>query len=342
MKIFFLKKGKSKLGSNRIFIDHYSKIILGLNPQTKVSETIEDGFDVYIVSKYATGNEILNIKKNNPNTIIGVIQPSDISENLLQKIKLSDFLICGSIVEKDYYLKYNKPTFFFPLIEDLKLKKTNNLDNQNSKLKIGYHGNLEHLQGFPSELARALEILSVEYDLELIVVYDQSLGKWNKPKINITEINWSLENMLKHMSQVDIGIVPSLRKKNYKNIGKYFEKIPLINKLYINRKSRNDYVIRFKNTTNAGRAFVFHQLKIPTVSDFSPENFIINGDPKCGYLAHNFEGWYNAIKELADDKNKRKSIAENAYKRFNLIYDLEDYVIQFLDSLKKIYNEKKN
>ena len=113
----------------------------------------------------------------------------------------------------------------------------------------------------------------------------------------------------------------------------------MINKLYINRKSRNDYVQDLKTQQMLD---VFVSVENSTVSDFSPENFIINGDPKCGYLAHNFEGWYNAIKELADDKNKRKSIAENAYKRFNLIYDLEDYAIQFLDSLKKIYNEKKN
>ena len=46
----------------------------------------------------------------------------------------------------------------------------------------------------------------------------------------------------------------------------------LIKKIY---GRSNDYNLQFKATSNAGRAFVFHQLGIPVIADFWPCNFEI-------------------------------------------------------------------
>ena len=77
---------------------------------------------------------------------------------------------------------------------------------------------------------------------------------------------------------------------------------------------------------------------MPVIADFAPENFIINGDSSCGYLAHSEEGWYEAIKDLAFNENKRTKVAENAFQRFNYLYDKKKVVTNFLTELKKLEN----
>ncbi len=340
MKILFIKKGNPNLGANRLAIDNFSELLIKKGIDIEVSSEFISGFDVYMLSKFIKKKEVLDIKSKT-NALIGAIHPSDINDDLKSIIDMSDFLLVGSLCERDYLLKYNKPIFLFPQLE--KINNNNTIDKKkvdNSEiLKIGYHGNLEHLHEFSDELNLALEKISQEVNLELHVVYDKSLGRWKKPNIIVKEYDWTFENVVKYMSNVDIGIVPSLRKNNFirknniiRNIFlKFFTKTP--------SKIDNDYLLQFKFTSNAGRAFVFHQLKIPVISDFTPENFIINGDINCGYLAHSYHGWYDALKELSSDKEKREMVAENALKRFNEIYNSEKYIIKFI---KGVRNLRKN
>lgn len=332
MKVLFIKQGSDNIGSNRIWIDNYSYFFKKyFNIETKITKCFEQGFDIYFVSKYCKSDVVQEIKSK-CDAKIGVIQPSDNNKDSLKKIFLSDFLICGSILEKDYYLKYKKKCFIFPLIEII---EKNFQKKTNKTLKLGYHGNLEHLISFPDQLIIALEKLSKEIKLELIVVYNKKLGDWKKPNIKISEYDWTFDTMKEQMRNVDIGLVPSLRKNNFLNRKSFLRNIFF--KLTNNTKSNmiNDYSIQFKNNTNAGRAFVFHQLGIPVVSDFSPENFIINGNPKCGFLANSEEGWYNAIKQLNNDKFLRESISENAIEKFEEIFNPKKFIEFFISEINK-------
>ncbi len=333
MKILFIKHGDNNIGSNRIWIDNYSFFFKNyFNIETRIAENFEEGYDIYFLSKYCKSHVVKEIRSK-CSAKIGIIQPSDNNKDSLKKILLSDFLICGSILERDYYLKFKKPSFIFPLVEIIE-KNLQKKSNQN--LKLGYHGNLEHLISFPDELISALEKLSKEINLELIVVYNRKLGNWRKPNIKISEYDWTFDTMKQQMGNVDIGLVPSLRKNKFLNRKTLLRSIffKLTNKT--NSNMVNDYSIQFKNNSNAGRAFVFHQLGIPVVADFSPENFIINGDPKCGYLANSEEGWYNAIKALNDDKFLRKSISDNAIKKFEAMYNPKNYIEFFISEINKL------
>jgi glycosyltransferase involved in cell wall biosynthesis len=339
MKIFFLNKGPSKLGSNRIFINNLSNLLNALGIETKVSSVFSTGYNIYIASKYSKLTDLIEIKRKQPNSIVGLIHPSDSNTMGKKKINLSNFLICGSGTERDYYLKYKKKIIIFPHIEIINTNLINPKNNQidKNKIKLGYHGALEHLMEFPDELTKALEKISKEVSLELVVVYDKSLGNWKKPNINIKEHDWSFENLIREMSSVDIGLVPSLRKNNFFRKG-------LLKNSFLNLTSESpsnisqDYLLQYKVTTNNGRALIFHELKVPVIADFAPENFIINGDSSCGYLAHSEEGWYEAIKDLAFNENKRTKVAENAFQRFNYLYDKKKVVTNFLTELKKLEN----
>ena len=62
----------------------------------------------------------------------------------------------------------------------------------------------------------------------------------------------------------------------------------------------NDYLIRFKNTSNAGRCFVFHQLNIPVVAELLPSHFHILGNPENGFLTSSEESWYQSLMKFVN------------------------------------------
>tara|TARA_Y100000768_G_C23942745_1_gene665962 strand:+ start:151 stop:1188 length:1038 start_codon:yes stop_codon:yes gene_type:complete len=345
MKILFIKKNDYKLSSERIWIGNLSSLMQDNSPDTltvKVSESFETGFDIYIVSKYANSKLVSDIKKNT-NSLVGIINPSDQTEDGKKKIIESDFLICGNVGESDYYLKYNKKNLIFPLVEIIDKKLINPYSKSNSRkiIKIGYHGALEHLKEWPDALSFALEKISSEIKIKLIIVYNVSLGNWNKPNVDIEEYDWTFDEMINQMSDVDIGLVPSLRKNNFLNKKSFLRKCFLKITTTSPSSTKFDDVIQFKNNTNNGRGLVFHQLKVPVIADFAPENFIINGDPSCGYLANSKEGWYQALKELAFSKSKRDEIATNAYERFNNLYNKKKLVLKFISEIKELISLKK-
>ena len=77
MKIFFLNKGLSKLGSNRIFINNLSNLLNALGIETKVSSVFSTGYNIYIASKSSKLTDLIEIKNKQPNSILGLIHPSD-------------------------------------------------------------------------------------------------------------------------------------------------------------------------------------------------------------------------------------------------------------------------
>jgi glycosyltransferase involved in cell wall biosynthesis len=327
MEIIFFKKGPNKLGSNRIFIDNFCKYLRESDINSKISLTLDlnekSHQSICIVSKFASIEDILKIKKKKIK--IGVIQANFDKK----KIDLADFLIVGSIIEKDAHAFFNKPTFHFPLCEDYNVKKKIKDDNEN--LILGYHGNLEHLNELDDNFLFAIDKLNKKYNFEFHVIYDKTLGKWKrKPNCIIREIHWTDDEILNFLSYVDIGICPGLRENNS------FISSKIIKKIFSKSTKRdNDLVLQFKPNTNSGRAFLFHQHLIPVVADFSPTHFHILSNENNGFLAFSKGGWYNSLQKLIENKNLRHEIAKNAYKTFNEEYSKTSIINNFLDFLKQ-------
>ena len=90
--------------------------------------------------------------------------------------------------------------------------------------------------------------------------------------MTVTHLQYYENCFDKYLINTDIGIVPQLKnfenKKIKKNIGNFLSK-----KLF---KGQYSFSLNFKETTNLGRHFVFAQLKIPVISDYtiSSSNFI--------------------------------------------------------------------
>ena len=337
MKIFFYKSGNPKLGSNRIYISNLSYWLSELSVDCIVSNDLDKCKDskICILNKFSKTTDINYIKKINPNCKIGLIHPSDLQIDFSNKIKNIDFFITGSIEEKDHYLIYNKKIFRFPQIERIKQNLFNHT-NDNEYIRIGYHGNLEHLNEMDKNVKIAIEKIAYKYKIKLIAVYDMSLGKWKKgrPKVDIEETDWIFNAMINKMSSVDIGIVPCT---NNFFLDKHYYSSNLIVKLLKKYYGRsNDYNLQFKATSNSGRAFVFHQLGVPVIADFWPSNFEILDNNKNGFLAHSIEGWYDSLEKLIISPSLRNLISKNAQQTFNKKYNPKDWSLSFLNFLNKI------
>ena len=100
------------------------------------------------------------------------------------------------------------------------------------------------------------------------------------------------------------------------------------------RLLRNDYLLQYKNTSNASRAFVFHQLKIPVIAEIGGSIHHILGDEESGYICYSENSWYESISRLCKDKNLNKQFSEKASKLMKTFYDPEKWCEKFIKDIK--------
>ena len=168
MKIAFKSPQRNlNLGSYRIHIEdlcHYFNsigIVSSINPKNILD------YNIIILSK----NIKLNNKSKNTkysNKKIGVITPSSDDINTLCS---ADFIIVGSIEEKESLIGHNKNCFIFPQIENMYQNVVPKIHNNKKKtITIGYHGNPHHLNHMNNGLKWALEKLSETVKIKLVII----------------------------------------------------------------------------------------------------------------------------------------------------------------------------
>ncbi len=329
-----------ELGSSRLYIHNVHHWFQQLGYDSCVNDFSRyKQFDVAIFGKDMEFTYLQEAKQQNPRLVCGRIHPTDLTENGRMYLENSDFIMVGSITEKEHFARFGMPTFYFPQIERLFTRIKKHTDH--SPVHIGYHGNLNHLNHLSPELIEALEILDRETPIKLIAIYNiKGLGTWrhNRPRIDIEDVQWDIHTVEEQLQRCDIGLVPGLGTFHSWQKQLFFKLLKLFN-----RKQRyysSDYLIRFKPNTNAGRAFVFHQLGIPVVSDFMPTSFHILTDPRCGYLASSKEGWLQAFRELCASAEIRQAIAENALLAFKRLYDPLDWAKRYYRFLERLVEQR--
>jgi hypothetical protein len=299
LKICFVDNSKKSRGSYRIWINDLNQYLTRINVNSKIV-SISDApyYDVVIFGKNYNYKRIDNKK-------IGLINPPGYKRYDV------DFIITGSLEEADS-LSSNDNVFLFPLIEDLFHNKPNKHHTNKNKIKICYHGHQSHLASFEPYLKQALEEFSRETDIELLVIHGDPGFNWTygRPNIPISFKRWSYDTILSDIQSCDIGICPNASVAKEPP-----HKITTEHGLF-----NTDYLLRFKNKSNAGRAFVFHQLGIPTIADLTPSHFHVLGNPDCGYIAMSKNGWLSGLRELSSARH-RNFIAGNARKEFDRLYD---------------------
>ena len=284
----------------------------------------------------APDSKIREAKKENPKLLCGIFDPKVSLSWQIKEIKSADFLVVSSIEQKDYLLKYNKNIFIYYMFPDIEEVKKEHIEK--NKIIIGYHGNKQHLSAM-KDVSWALDELAKKYNIEFWAIYNiNKLGKWDKnvPKIcPIKHMQWSEENLSGDLSQCDIGVVPSTTPSSS------FWGRPFVS--FLNNSEgyhNNDYVQRFKFSNNPGRIYVFSQLDIPVVTDFTPSACQIIKEGESGYLVGTKEGWYEALKMLINNVKIRKDFSENLKRCINDNYSTEQTFLKFISFVKLFYEKK--
>tara|TARA_B100001250_G_C19790430_1_gene786231 strand:- start:457 stop:1449 length:993 start_codon:yes stop_codon:yes gene_type:complete len=326
MKICFLSNGTIQYGSYRIWVHDLNNNFAKLGYFSQINPTKLESFNVIIFGKDYITN-ISKIHKKYPDKIYGAINIENKNKDFYSFI---DFVIVGSVEEKDSLLKFCKNIFIYPLIENMYLNVTRKVHVPKKKITLGYHGNTVHLNHLSLGFNTAIKKIIQNYpNLHFkLVCITNSFNHWQKknyPEMEIELIKWNLQTIRSSFKNIDIGIIPTISDVIKKNSHE-----PLIGKY------DSDITIRFKNKSNIGRALVFFQFGIPVIADYTPSNMSILGDEEQnGFAVLSHEGWYYAIEKLLDDK-LRNQISNNAFKTYQNLYNPDKWSDRIWNQIKNI------
>lgn len=282
------------------------------------SKTDLNNYDIALLMTYEH-SFIDHIKRINKNIKVGIIDPRN--SLVKESAKKADFLIVDSIEMEDYWREVDKPIFNYK--EFPNIKPNNKIHLKKEVIKIGYHGNITHLREMTDTVTVAINNLSKKYNLEFLVMTGQrnlineNIDKKWIPNINTTIIPWSFDNYNNYLSTCDIGIAPSL--------------IPTDS---IKHEVKNDdYILRFKTSSNPGRIIVFGILGIPTVTSFYPSGVDISSNNR-GLIANSAKGWEMQLEKLIKDSTLRQSLSDNLQDYVKKNYDFTIQNQKLLNFLK--------
>lgn len=328
MRVVFLCSNQDiKVGSYRIWIHDLQKTLSEIGVESIVHNPydqihIDPNRDTVILSK-GDPNLAPTLRKTFPHLKMGVINLDAAVKNLPV-----DFIIVGSIEEMDSLSSYEN-VFLYPLIERKFENVVPKIHTHSDTIKICFHGHYPHLSKFNPHLSSAIEEYSKNYNIELRIItgfpeFDWQVGRPNID--NIKMIKWDFDSITDEILDCDIGIVPNItdyssqiRNITSKDLGLY----------------ETDFCFRFKNKSNAGRCFVFHQLGIPIIADLTPSNFHVMGDQKNGYLAMSKDGWLKALYKLSDYSH-RNEVSKNAHSTFKHLYDPHEWAKSLISEISGI------
>jgi hypothetical protein len=287
--------------------------------------------DVIILSKNST-LFLEDIKRFSKDSLVGVINYAADAPPLP-----FDFYIVGSLEEMASMSKYDN-VFYYPLIENMyQSPSLYKKHEKKEELTIGFHGSYSHISklGFQnSAILSALKDFSQEQKITLKIVTNpqtqipeiKSIPNWKT-----VVVPWKIETVAEELLGCDIGIVPNV---GYLPLESLRNQEININKGFYS----SDYLMRFKNKSNAGRSFVFHQLGIPVISDLTPSNFHVMGSGECGHIVSNQTGWLKSF-QYFKDHTTRQQVADRAKNEFDRIYNPHDWAKKLYNQIKGIKNE---
>lgn len=265
-------------------------------------------YDIALFMSYPPDlKEVTAARRANPDLNIGLIDPrSSIKQSVIDCV---DFMLVDSLEMRDFFSKYHLPIFTY--YEYPKLEPIEKVHEDKDTIVIAYHGNKVHLESMYPRVTTALELLAEQHNLEFWAMYNiETLGYWKRgiPRnIPIKHIQWSYENYYNHLANADIGIVPNLMP--IRNIQKIKRKSIVSRRHFLD--TEDDYLIKFKVPSNAGRIIIFALLGIPVVADMYPSAMQFIRDGHNGFLAYSSSGWCDALSKLISNCQLRRLFASN-------------------------------
>ena len=320
------------IGSYRIWVHDLCESLNNIGHESRILSGIpnEDPSEEVLIFGKSVWESGISWKETFPQKKVGAINlPADSKKNNL------DFFIVGSHEERLSLSQHNN-VFLYPLIEKKFMNLERKVHKNSEVLKVCFHGHYPHLFKFFPHLSRALERINSEVtpvELHVITGHPKKVQEWNKStgRPNIRVFSHEYEKVSEVISKCDIGLIPNISDVNAA-APKYRQNV--VNSdlgLY-----NTDYVIRFKNKTNPGRAFVFYQHGIPVVHDISPSSFEMMALTGEYIVAHEEESWFKEIKSLALSCEKRQNISDKFKECFEKNYNPEEWAKKLVNQIRGI------
>jgi len=332
MKVCFLTSSPNiDIGSYRIWVNDLSKTISDIGNESIIciNDLDDQKYDAIILCKsaYKCADKIKDKFKN---IKVGAINiPSNYQNPNI------DFVIVGSYEEK-CSLSFYKNVFVYPLIERQFQNIERKIHKKEDITRICFHGHFPHLAKFEPFLRSAIESISGSgNNIELVVITGDSRFDWKhgKPKnVKVEMHQYDQKTITEIIKSCDIGVVPNVTDMRLYN-GDVQKQNSVEYGLY-----STDYFLRFKNKTNAGRAFVFYQHGIPVIHDLSPSSFEFMGKCENKIVAHDTASWCREILYLMDH-NTRNTVSKENFDVFNNHYDPHDHAKKLVKFIGDIHNE---
>ena len=296
--------------------------------------------DYDLIIFFSIESKIDAVRKINPKAVIGILDPKLNNQRNYEEAVNADFLVVSSLEQQLFASQFNKNIVIFNWFSEIEFKKNKNLGSK--KIRIGYQGNKIHLNAFSHSLKSAFESLYKEFKfIELVPIYDmKNLGKWKigRPNIPILDKQWNQDDYCEILSNCDIGILPNLLPVN--KYLSHFCTMTTLRKSDYNYNS-NDFLLRFKLNSNPNRFWEFSQLKIPVVADLFPSSCQVIEHDRNGFLAYDKNSWYESLKILIEQPEKRKSFGNRLYETVNEKFSIKYNQSRFLDFLFEKFRKLK-
>jgi glycosyltransferase involved in cell wall biosynthesis len=210
-----------------------------------------------------------------------------------------DLIVAGNKTLSDYASQFNKNVVVIPsAVEtaDIPIKDYAAVDNNIIIGWVGGKGNLHHLK----MLFPIFQRLSLDYRIQVNILCNASI---EIPSVKIKCIPWKLETQAQEIALFDIGVMPLPNNKwtqgkcGYKALQYMAASVP------------------------------------PVVSDVGINRDIVEHS-KEGLVVSSLNGFYDAIKALIDDKDKRKEMGLNARKKIEKFFSVHVVGKMLADVLK--------
>lgn len=249
---------------------------------------------------------------------------SELEWIIMEQIKLSDALVCSTqyLLDKIKAIYPEKKCFLIPNSIDFdvwdNLKPTGDIPKKEpGQIRIGYTGCSNHRQDL--ELVREpLSAILKEYPHAQFLFTPQPQedglfkGWEGVPNMGVVSKWTPIDEYPNFLAgwDLDIGIAP-LKDNDF------------------NRAKSNL------------RWLEYSALKIPTVASrvYPFKNSIRDG--KDGFICNSKQEWYDALKSLVEDAEKRKSVGQTAYERVKTDFNMENVSRKYFIALTEVLADDK-
>lgn len=246
-----------------------------------------------------------------PAARVGILDPKLNGRSGRENARCADFLVVSSLEQQLQAQAFNSSLFVYPWFLSVPehLAKT---ASKSRVVRIGYHGNRQHLEAMGPTVSRALD--RVSQDIELLAIYNiHETGRWTsgRPRrIAVEDVQWEPDSWMEKLSTCDIGVVPALIPPATHLPSFTQQKIPTRFGLNPMGRGKNDFIARFKFSSNLNRVFPFAMMGIPVVADLYPSATRAIDHGRTGFLAYDEPTWTWALEQLASSAQLRYELGQ--------------------------------